>query len=86
MFLKLNNTDRSLLFFLLKGQLQILMRDLKEEGNCLFKEKNYLVAGEHYTCGLIIAKMLQTSEFVEVDRELLSSLFSNRAACCLKMV
>ena len=62
------------------------MKDLKEEGNALFKEKNYYQAGEHYTCGLIVAKMMESCHFVKVEKELLSTLFSNRAACCLKMV
>lgn len=72
--------------FVKQDQLSSLMKDMKEEGNALFKDKNFYQAGEHYTCGLIIAKHLESTHFVNIDKEMLSTLFSNRAACCLKMV
>ena len=66
--------------------MQNIMKDLKEEGNQLFKEKDYFVSGEHYTCALILAHMLQTDYLMELDYKFVSSLFSNRAFCCLKLV
>ena len=62
------------------------MKDIKEEGNAIFKEKNYNMAGEFYTCALLAGKILETYHYVQVDKEQLSTLFSNRAACCIKMV
>ena len=62
------------------------MTDLKEEGNDNFKEKNYRYAGDYYTCALIVAKMLQVHHFHNISQDNLAVFFSNRAACCQKMV
>ena len=62
------------------------MKDLKEEGNVIFSEKSYRNAAEHYTCGLMIGRHIEADFLVIVDRNLLSALFCNRAACCIKMV
>jgi len=63
-----------------------MITDLKKEGNDLFKDKSYLLAGEHYTCALCLARILETGHYVDVDKELLSTLFTNRAACFNKLV
>lgn len=60
--------------------------DIKEEGNACFKDKDYNGAYEMYTSALHVCKNLQTVHFVNIDKELLSTIFSNRAACLLKMV
>ena len=59
---------------------------MKEEGNALFREKNFYVAGEHYTSALFVGKMLQSRFAMNVDKMLMSALFTNRAACCNKIV
>ena len=69
-----------------QDDLMRLITEFKKEGNDLFKEKHYLLAGEHYTCALCLAKILETGHYVEVDQELLSALFANRAACFNKLV
>ena len=62
------------------------MQDLKDEGNILFKECHYDIAWMHYRNALFIARILSTRFYHEVDKEFLSTLFSNRAFCCLKKV
>ncbi|KAK3091336.1 hypothetical protein FSP39_019040 [Pinctada imbricata] len=61
-----------------------LMQDLKDEGNLLFKELQFDVAWMHYRNALFIARILETRFYHEVDKEFISTLFSNRAFCCLK--
>ena len=63
-----------------------LMQDLKDEGNTLFKELKYDVAWMHYRNALFIARILETRFYHEVEKEFISTLFSNRAFCCLKKV
>ena len=70
----------------LQDELQKLLSDLKEEGNASFKDKDYCGSYDFYTSALNICKHLQTNQFVSVDKDLLSTIFSNRAACLLKMV
>ena len=59
---------------------------MKDEGNACFKDKDYIQAYDLYTAALNICKHIQIVHFVNVERELLSTIFSNRAACELKMV
>ncbi|KAJ8319502.1 hypothetical protein KUTeg_004593 [Tegillarca granosa] len=63
-----------------------LMQDLKDEGNSLFKTGHYDVAWMHYRNALFIARILEMRFYHEVDKEFISTLFSNRAFCCLKKV
>ena len=63
-----------------------MLKDFKKEGNDLFKDKNYMPAGEHYTCALFLGRQVENLHHENIDRDLLSTLFSNRAACFLKMV
>ena len=63
-----------------------LMHDLKDEGNELFRECLYDIAWMHYRNAIFVARILDTRFYHEVDKEFLSSLFSNRAFCCLKKV
>ena len=62
------------------------MHDLKDEGNALFKEGHYDIAWMHYRNAIFVARILDTRFYHSVDKEFLSSLFSNRAFCCLKKV
>ena len=71
--------------FTIQKELERLLKDLKEEGNTIFREKNYSLAGEKYTYALHVGKFLQENH-VNVEREFLSTVFCNRAACCIKMV
>ena len=65
----------------------MLLIDFKEEGNILFKdEKSYYKAAEHYTAALNLGKLLQIRDPQDGDNKCMSSLFTNRAACCSKMV
>ena len=63
-----------------------LMHDLKDEGNALFKEGQFDIAWMHYRNAIFVARILETRFYHSVDKEFLSSLFSNRAFCCLKKV
>ena len=63
-----------------------MVAEIKEEGNVHFKEKEYTQAYELYTAALAICKHMQTDRFVSIDSEMLSTIFSNRAACLLKIV
>jgi len=62
------------------------MQDLKDEGNIIFKEGHFDVAWMHYRNALFIARILETRFYHDVDKEFISTLFSNRAFCCLKKV
>ena len=70
----------------LQAALIRLMHDLKDEGNALFKEGQYDIAWMHYRNAIFVARILDTRFYHTVDKEFLSSLFSNRAFCCLKKV
>ncbi|XP_033763482.1 LOW QUALITY PROTEIN: helicase with zinc finger domain 2-like [Pecten maximus] len=67
-----------------KQTLLMLMQDLKDEGNTVFKESHYDVAWMHYRNALFIGRILETRFYHDVDKEFVSTLFSNRAFCCLK--
>lgn len=67
-----------------KQVLLLLMQDLKEEGNALFKEEDFGVAWMHYRNALFVARILEMRFYHDVDKEFISTLFSNRAQCCLK--
>ncbi|KAL3877847.1 hypothetical protein ACJMK2_035491 [Sinanodonta woodiana] len=67
-----------------KQVLLLLMQDLKEEGNALFKEEDFGVAWMHYRNALFVARVLEMRFYHDVDKEFISTLFSNRAQCCLK--
>jgi len=63
-----------------------LMYDLKEEGNALFKETLYDIAWMHYRNAIFVVRILENRFYHTVEKEFTSSLFSNRAFCCLKKV
>ncbi|XP_046550029.1 LOW QUALITY PROTEIN: helicase with zinc finger domain 2-like [Haliotis rubra] len=67
-----------------KPALLQLMQDLKDEGNTLFKETMYDLAWMHYRNALFVARMLEMRFYYEVKKDFISTLFSNRALCCLK--
>lgn len=67
-----------------KDTLIRLMHDLKEEGNTLFKEAHFDIAWMHYRNAIFVVKILETRFSHKVEKEFTSSLFSNRAFCCLK--
>lgn len=62
------------------------MQDLKDEGNDLFKEGDFDNSWMHYRNALFIARILELRFYHIVDKEFKSTLFSNRAFCCLKKV
>lgn len=62
------------------------MQDLKDEGNDLFKEGDFDNSWMHYRNALFIARILELKFYHIVDKEFKSTLFSNRAFCCLKKV
>ena len=70
----------------MQDSLNSLMNELKEEGNCCFKDRDFNSAYEMYTASLNVCKNLQTSHFIIPEKKFLSTVFSNRAACLLKMV
>ena len=59
---------------------------MKHEGNALFKDKDYATAYDMYTAALSICKHMQINFFPNVEGELLSTIFSHRAFCLLKLV
>jgi hypothetical protein len=63
-----------------------LVHDLKEEGNALFKEGHYDIAWMHYRNAIFVVRILENRFYHKVEVEFTSSLFSNRAFCCLKKV
>lgn len=63
-----------------------LVHDLKEEGNALFKENHYDIAWMHYRNAIFIVGILENRFYHIVEKDFTSSLFSNRAFCCLKKV
>ncbi|XP_061191305.1 helicase with zinc finger domain 2-like [Saccostrea echinata] len=67
-----------------KNALLHLMQDLKDEGNDLFKEGDFDNSWMHYRNALFIARILEVRFYHTVDKEFMSTLFSNRAFCCLK--
>lgn len=62
------------------------MQDLKDEGNDLFKEGDFDNSWMHYRNALFIARILELRFYHIIDEEFKSTLFSNRAFCCLKKV
>lgn len=67
-----------------KPNLLMLMQDLKDEGNTLFKESKFQEAWEHYRFALFIARQLERTFYHSVEKEFLATLFCNAALCCLK--
>jgi len=74
------------MLLLFQDNINWYVTDFKDQGNQLFKEKNYKSANEMYTVALTLCRHLQNYHFIPIDKELLSVLFSNRAFCLLKMV
>jgi hypothetical protein len=74
------------ILFILQNALLHLMQDLKDEGNDLFKEGDFDNSWMHYRNALFIARILEVRFYHVVDKEFISTLFSNRAFCCLKKV
>ena len=72
--------------FVFQDNLRWFVTDFKDQGNDLFKQKNYHGANEMYTVALNLCRHLQDYHYVPIENELLSILFSNRAFCLLKMV
>lgn len=70
----------------LQDSLVRLMYDLKEEGNALFKEGHYDIAWMHYRNAIFVVRNLENRYYHKIEKDFVSSLFSNRAFCCLKKV
>jgi hypothetical protein len=70
----------------LQEQLLELMKDFKDEGNCLFQENSFKLSCTLYTHSLTVAQMLDTHHFQRVDVMTLATLYANRSACHLKLV
>ncbi|KAK7002884.1 helicase with zinc finger domain 2-like isoform X1 [Biomphalaria glabrata] len=68
-----------------KGSLLILMQDLKDEGNTLFKESKFKEAWEYYHHALFVADILEESFYHCVEKEFLATLFCNASLCCIKI-
>ena len=62
------------------------MKELKEEGNDMYKEKEFSGAGDMYTAALLVGKALLERAPRMLDAKLVSIIFSNRAASFIKMV
>jgi hypothetical protein len=65
--------------------LEHMIKDFKDEGNERFRAKHYVPAEKMYEMALGICRALHTFHDVHVEKDLLSTLFSNHAACLLKM-
>lgn len=75
-----------ILYLFAQSDLLNLMHDLKEEGNALFKEEQYDIAWMHYRNAIFVVSILGNRFYCVVEKEFTSTLFSNRAFCCLKKV
>ncbi|CAG5132928.1 unnamed protein product, partial [Candidula unifasciata] len=67
-----------------KQQLLLLMQDLKDEGNDLFKEEDYLNAWKHYCFALFAARQLERIFYCHVEKDFLATLFCNASLCSLR--
>ncbi|KAK7475840.1 hypothetical protein BaRGS_00032890, partial [Batillaria attramentaria] len=67
-----------------KAVLLVLVQDLKDEGNCLFKEGKYPQASSHYKHALFVANILEERYYHDVANDFLTTLYSNGALSYLK--
>ena len=63
-----------------------LATQLKAEGNCLYEGEHYSAAVEMYTAAIDLGFSVLSRRDTAVTQGRLSTFFSNRAACFLKMV
>lgn len=68
-----------------QSRLEKFRTSMKDEGNETFKDKEYKKAYDLYTAALNVCKQIEVKYSSKVDPTFLSTLFSNRAACLLKM-
>jgi len=64
----------------------VLGTQLKAEGNCLYEENHFPAAVELYTAAIDIGFSVLERRDTSMAQQRLSTFFSNRAACFLKMV
>ena len=62
------------------------MKDLKDEGNTLFKECHFKEAGLFYSYALVVAWQLERTFYHMVEREFVAVLYCNASLCSLKIV
>ncbi|GCB85315.1 hypothetical protein scyTo_0026007, partial [Scyliorhinus torazame] len=62
-----------------------LVKNLLEEGNGLYREKDYKLALVQYVEALNVAQYAESDEVV-ISKGLLEKLYVNRAACYISMV
>ena len=73
--------------FVVQDELTSLLDYIKAEGNDLFKEaQRFDQAAEHYTAALLLGETLKEKFSFIIEPRLISSLYTNRAACCNKLV
>ena len=71
---------------MLQAVLLVLIQDLKDEGNQLFKEGQFAKACSHYTHGIFVARVLEDRFYHEVGTEFMGTLYSNGSLSHLKLV
>jgi len=64
----------------------VLGNQLKTEGNCLYEGEHYSPAVELYSAAIDLGCSVLDRRDTVVNQQRLSTFFSNRAACWLKMV
>ncbi|GFN78225.1 helicase with Zinc finger domain 2-like isoform x3, partial [Plakobranchus ocellatus] len=68
-----------------KASLLMLMRDLKDEGNTLFREAEFKEAGLFYSYALIVGRQLEQTFYHAVEREFLTILYCNASLCSARI-
>jgi len=64
----------------------LLGTQLKAEGNCLYESERYSAAVELYSAAVELGYNVLERHETPIAQQRLSTFFSNRAACFIKMV
>lgn len=73
-------------FLYFQAVLLVLVQDLKDEGNSLFKDGKFAQASDHYRNALFVADILEERYYHEIANDFLTTLYANGALCYLKLV
>ncbi|KAL8623914.1 hypothetical protein ACOMHN_054255 [Nucella lapillus] len=67
-----------------KAVLMVLIQDLKDEGNSLYKDGHFRQGNTHYAHALFVSRVLEERFYHEVEADFLATLYSNGSLCYLK--
>ena len=83
---ELDDPQAHLCYGVLQAVLLVLIQDLKDEGNQLFKDDQFPKACAHYKHAIFVARILEERYYHEVEHSYMATLYSNGSLGYLKTV